>query len=144
MFLFGTRSCTASRLSTPADYFAMTSVDVPAGASSAVLKPSDPLSNDAVSVQGPNFDNPLDLQQFISSYERIGFQANSLGKAIHIVNKMVCTPQYINVLFRTHPPNRSNGVSPTNPGRMLNRMSSKIPKSEPGQNATCFSVTRPI
>lgn len=45
----------------------------------------------AMSVQGPNFDKPLDLQQFISSYERIGFQANSLAKAIRIVNKMVCT-----------------------------------------------------
>ena len=72
----------------------MTPADIPAGASSAVLKPSDPISNDAVSVQGPNFDRPLDLQQFISSYERIGFQANSLGKAIHIVNKMVCALQY--------------------------------------------------
>lgn len=67
----------------------MASIDVPAGASSAVLKPSEPVSEGAVSVQGPNFDNPLDLQQFISGYERIGFQANSLGKAIRIVNKMV-------------------------------------------------------
>jgi deoxyhypusine synthase len=68
----------------------MASIDVPAGVSSVILKPSDPVAEDAVSVQGPNFDNPLDLQQFISSYERIGFQANSLGKAIHIINKMVC------------------------------------------------------
>ena len=72
------------------DNFVMASIDVPAGASSAILKPSEPVSEDAVSVQGPDFDSPLDLQQFISSYERIGFQANSLGKAIHIVNKMVC------------------------------------------------------
>ena len=93
------RSRTASKRL--ADYFAMASVDVPAGASSAVLKPSDPVSEDAVSVQGPNFDNPLDLQQFISSYERIGFQANSLGKAIHIVNNMVCTLQYISVVLKT-------------------------------------------
>ncbi|KAF9782747.1 Deoxyhypusine synthase [Thelephora terrestris] len=57
--------------------------------SSTVLKASDPVSEDAVSVQGPNFDNPLDLQQFISSYERIGFQANSLGRAIQIINKMI-------------------------------------------------------
>ena len=79
------------------DNFVMTSIDIPAGASSAVLKPSEPVSEDAVSVQGPNFDNPLDLQQFISSYERIGFQANSLGKAIHIVNKMVCDLLHITV-----------------------------------------------
>jgi len=77
----------------------MASANIPSGASSAVLKPSDPVSEDAVSVQGPNFDNSLDLQQFISSYERIGFQANSLGKAIHIVNKMVCVLQCVSVVL---------------------------------------------
>jgi deoxyhypusine synthase len=87
----------------PSDYFVMASVDIPAGASSAVLKPSDPVPEDAVSVQGPNFDNPLDLQQFISSYERIGFQANSLGKAIHIVNKMVCILLHTTVVLTTRP-----------------------------------------
>lgn len=65
------------------------SFTIPLGASTAVLKASDPISDDAVSVQGPNFDEPFTLQSFISSYERIGFQANSLGKAIHIVNRMV-------------------------------------------------------
>ena len=79
----------------------MASVDVPATASSAVLKPSESVSKDAVSVQGPNFDNPLDLQQFISSYERIGFQANSLGKAIHIVNKMVRVPLHMTDILTT-------------------------------------------
>jgi len=98
-FLFG--KCDRALLPNTADYFVMASVEVPAGASSAVLKPSDPVSEDAVSVQGPNFDNPLDLQQFISGYERIGFQANSLGKAIHIVNKMVCTPLPITVVPMT-------------------------------------------
>jgi deoxyhypusine synthase len=62
---------------------------IPAGASAAVLKPSDPVSEDAVPVQGPNFDQKLSFQDFLQSYERIGFQANSLGKAIDIVNKMV-------------------------------------------------------
>lgn len=79
----------------------MASVDVPAGASSAVLKPSEPVSVDAVSVQGPNFDIPLDLQQFISSYERIGFQANSLGRAIHIVNRMVCNLLHTTIASKT-------------------------------------------
>lgn len=73
----------------PSDYFTMASVNIPDEVSSAVLKPSDPIPQDAVSVQGPNFDSPLDLQQFISSYERIGFQANSLGRAIQIINRMV-------------------------------------------------------
>ncbi|KAI0308527.1 Deoxyhypusine synthase, partial [Amylostereum chailletii] len=42
----------------------------------------------AVSVQGPNFDEPLSLDGLLGSYERIGFQANSLGKAINVVNGM--------------------------------------------------------
>lgn len=63
---------------------------IPAGASAAVLKPSDPVSEDAIPVKGPDFDQKLSLQEFLQSYKRIGFQANSLGKAIEIVNKMVC------------------------------------------------------
>jgi deoxyhypusine synthase len=62
---------------------------IPAGASAAVLKPSDPIPDDAISVEGPNFDLPLNLASLLESYKRIGFQANSLGKAIDIVNKMV-------------------------------------------------------
>ncbi|KAI0043135.1 Deoxyhypusine synthase, partial [Auriscalpium vulgare] len=47
-----------------------------------------PVPDEAVSVKGPNFDEPLTLESLLGSYERIGFQANSLGKAINIVNKM--------------------------------------------------------
>ena len=43
----------------------------------------------ALTVEGPNFDAPLTLDSLLASYQRIGFQANSLGKAIDIVNKMV-------------------------------------------------------
>ncbi|KIP09167.1 hypothetical protein PHLGIDRAFT_68073 [Phlebiopsis gigantea 11061_1 CR5-6] len=64
------------------------SSSIPSGASAAVLKPSEPMSDFAVSVVGPNFDEGIDLQQLLASYNRIGFQANSLGKAIDIVNKM--------------------------------------------------------
>lgn len=56
----------------------------------AVLLQSEPISEFAVSVEGPNFEKGLDLQQLLASYERIGFQANSFGKAIQIVNNMVC------------------------------------------------------
>lgn len=80
----------------------MAPLDIPAGLSSAILKASDSVPEDATSVQGPNFDKPLDLQQFVSSYERIGFQANSLGKAIHIVNKMVCAIQHVMVALTTY------------------------------------------
>lgn len=62
---------------------------IPVSASSAVLKPSDPVPKNIISVQGPNFDKPLSLHELLGSYERIGFQANSLGKAINIVNRMV-------------------------------------------------------
>lgn len=62
---------------------------VPSVVSAAVLQRSDPIAEGAVSVEGPNFDTPLSLLQFLKSYERIGFQANSLGRAINIVNKMV-------------------------------------------------------
>ncbi|KAJ3501036.1 hypothetical protein NLJ89_g9523 [Agrocybe chaxingu] len=66
----------------------MSQQNVPDGAAAAVLQPSDPVPLNAVSVEGPDLDKPLSLQNFLSSYERIGFQANSLGKAIHIVNRM--------------------------------------------------------
>lgn len=66
----------------------MTGQSAPSSASAAVLLPSDPIPDTAVSVQGPNFDNPLTIQELLESYERIGFQANSLGQAISIVNKM--------------------------------------------------------
>lgn len=68
----------------------MASINIPTGASAAVLQPSEPIPEHAISVQGPNFDEPLSLQEFLNSYGRIGFQANSLGKAIDIVNRMVC------------------------------------------------------
>ena len=68
------------------------SSNVPSAASAAVLKPSEPMPDFAVTVEGPKFDEQIDLQGLLNSYKRIGFQANSLGKAIDIVNKMVGTP----------------------------------------------------
>ncbi|KAF8655248.1 hypothetical protein AX16_003151 [Volvariella volvacea WC 439] len=66
----------------------MSSNPVPASVSAAVLQPSEALPESSLSVKGPNFDNNLTLQQLLASYERIGFQATSLGRAIEIVNKM--------------------------------------------------------
>ncbi|KAF5370079.1 hypothetical protein D9758_001081 [Tetrapyrgos nigripes] len=66
----------------------MSTNSVPNTASAAVLLRSDPVPESSVSVVGPNLEQPLSLQQFLNSYERIGFQANSLGKAIDIVNRM--------------------------------------------------------
>lgn len=64
-------------------------MSIPVGAAASVLKASDPVPDDAVSVKGPNFEEHLSLDAFLSSYERIGFQATSFGKAINVVNKMV-------------------------------------------------------
>jgi len=61
---------------------------VPSGASAAVLQPSEPVPDNAVSVEGPNFSQDMDLHTLLDSYKRIGFQANSLGRAIDIINKM--------------------------------------------------------
>ncbi|KAJ1311539.1 hypothetical protein OPQ81_010023 [Rhizoctonia solani] len=61
---------------------------LPAAAAAAVLVQSHPVPDDAVPIKGPNFDQPLDLNTLLGGYERIGFQATSLGRAINIVNKM--------------------------------------------------------
>ncbi|KAG8762935.1 Deoxyhypusine synthase [Ceratobasidium sp. 423] len=61
---------------------------LPAAAAAAVLVQSHPVPDDAVPIRGPNFDQPLDLNTLLGGYERIGFQATSLGRAIDIVNKM--------------------------------------------------------
>ncbi|CAE6407462.1 unnamed protein product [Rhizoctonia solani] len=61
---------------------------LPATAAAAVLVQSHPVPEDAVPIRGPNFDTPLDLNTLLGGYERIGFQATSLGRAINIVNKM--------------------------------------------------------
>ena len=62
---------------------------VPTDAAASILLPSAPVSDTAVAVVGPDFDLPQTLQSFLQSYERIGFQANSLGRAINVVNEMV-------------------------------------------------------
>ncbi|KAF8707814.1 Deoxyhypusine synthase, partial [Rhizoctonia solani] len=60
----------------------------PATAAAAVLVQSHPVPDNAMPIKGPDFDSPLDLNALLGGYERIGFQATSLGKAIDIVNKM--------------------------------------------------------
>lgn len=64
----------------------------PLEASAAVLKPSEAVPESSISVQGPQFDKSYNLQDFLASYQRIGFQATSLSKAIEIVDQMVRCP----------------------------------------------------
>ncbi|KAH7107968.1 Deoxyhypusine synthase [Auriculariales sp. MPI-PUGE-AT-0066] len=66
----------------------MSTSQVPLTAAAAVLKQSEPLPADAQTVIGPDFEQAPDLQTLLRSYERIGFQATSFGRAIEIVNKM--------------------------------------------------------
>ncbi|KAJ3768953.1 Deoxyhypusine synthase [Lentinula raphanica] len=73
---------------------------VPAGASAAVLLPSEPLSSDHIPVKGPNLENSLSLQDFLHSYTRIGFQATSLGNAIDIVDRMASFGGYMHRKWR--------------------------------------------
>ncbi|KDQ08495.1 hypothetical protein BOTBODRAFT_138946 [Botryobasidium botryosum FD-172 SS1] len=47
------------------------------------------MPSDVPSVKGPDFSEPLGLQEFLDSYLRIGFQATNLGRAMDVVNKML-------------------------------------------------------
>lgn len=41
-------------------------------------------------IKGPDFNEPQTLESLLQSYERIGFQANGLARAMELVDKMVC------------------------------------------------------
>ncbi|GAA5840351.1 hypothetical protein JCM9279_002353 [Rhodotorula babjevae] len=43
---------------------------------------------DGTRIQGPNFNHEHTLQQLLDSYQRIGFQANGLARAIELIDKM--------------------------------------------------------
>lgn len=101
---------------------------IPAEAAAAVLKRSEPLPETAISVQGPDFDKSLSLQELLSSYERIGFQATSLGEAVEIVNRMVRTQlSAYNPTFYPAPFSE-NGVFQTSLSCQMNRMIMQILK----------------
>ena len=70
----------------------MSGASVPQDASNAVLLPSHPIPVDTLSVEGPNFECAFSVDELLGSYERIGFQATSLGRAIQVVDKMVSNP----------------------------------------------------
>jgi len=44
---------------------------------------------DGTQIKGPDFNLPYELDALLKSYETIGFQANGLARAIHLINKMV-------------------------------------------------------
>jgi deoxyhypusine synthase len=61
-----------------------------------VLMPSESLPADATHIKGPNFDNAIGLQELLESYEKIGFQATGMAKAIAIVEKMASFSSTVN------------------------------------------------
>lgn len=46
---------------------------------------------DGPRIRGPDFNEPHSLDDLLKSYERIGFQANGLARAMHLIEKMVRT-----------------------------------------------------
>jgi hypothetical protein len=78
-----------SRLQTPIIMSTGESSDTPSGAHASVLMPSEAIPADALHIKGPNFNNAITLQELLESYEKIGFQATGLAKAIKIVENMV-------------------------------------------------------
>ena len=127
-------------------YFPVMSSLIPHGASAAVLKQSEPVPDEAIAVQGPNFDERLTLETLLDSYERIGFQANSLGKAINIVNKMVSAPLSLSVCHLPTPNIHSTlpsvvGAFLMNQSLRMNRRNVPTPTSAPERAATSFSDT---
>lgn len=61
-------------------------------AHASVLTPSEAIPDDALHIKGPDFNNAITLQDLLESYEKIGFQATGLAKAIQIIENMVCLP----------------------------------------------------
>ena len=64
----------------------------PTGATSAVLKPSDPVPSGAIPVTGLDFNTfsnrNLTVAELVDSMSNTGFQASSIGRAAQIINGM--------------------------------------------------------
>lgn len=66
--------------------------EAPSNATSAVLKPSEPVPSDARQVEGIEFNNfskdKLTVEELVHQMARMGFQATSVGEATRIINEM--------------------------------------------------------
>ena len=65
----------------------------PAGATDAVLKPSEPVPEGSRQVQGIDFNQyasrSITVEELVGGYASMGFQATSVGEAVRIINGMV-------------------------------------------------------
>lgn len=62
---------------------------IPQVAAAAVLVESQQMPEDAVKVQGYDFNKGLDFHELLKSYATTGFQASNFGQAVEEINKMV-------------------------------------------------------
>jgi deoxyhypusine synthase len=71
----------------------------PAGATDAVLKPSDPVPAGSREVQGIDFNHyanrSITVEELMGGYANMGFQATSVGEAVRIINDMVSVPSAV-------------------------------------------------
>ena len=67
----------------------------PTGATDAVLKASDLVSESAIQVKGLDFDDfagrDATVAELVAGMTGMGFQASSIGQAVKIVDGMVCS-----------------------------------------------------
>lgn len=75
----------------------MSTVDLDTARDAVFATRTNNVPPDAIKVQGPNFDQPIELLGLLKSYERIGFQATGLSRAIKIVEEMVCVGQGLDI-----------------------------------------------
>jgi hypothetical protein len=100
-----------------------TNSSAPSGATDAVLKPSEPVPEDACEVQGIDFNQytsrSITVEELVDGYASMGFQATSVGEAVRIINDMVscfsarlpetaCQRQVRRQDLRRHPGNAWN------------------------------------
>ena len=62
-------------------------------AQAAVLKPSDPVPEDARTVKGVEFDDhrdaPITVEEMVAGMASMGFQASAVADAVRVVDDMV-------------------------------------------------------
>src|SRR4051794_25861407 len=71
----------------------------PTSVTAAVLKPSDPVPNNAQQVDGIDFNQyvgrDITVAEMVSDMANMGFQASAVNEAVRIINGMVRTTQSV-------------------------------------------------
>lgn len=64
------------------------SIPGPSEASASLFVQSAPVPSHFERVQGPNFEEPQDINSLLASFTNVGFQASGVAKAVEIIEKM--------------------------------------------------------